>query len=404
LPPPPTPTRTQPNSPVDVTLPVAGIRGLTVTVHIPVASVPIGDPLYKVSNSTDLTLSVQDGASPVTLTFNHPVRGVRALMRVRGRFGHRLIVTANTPWPVTSTNPPAEGEVDVAGWDYPGFQTSVAPLNILSAKNDVTMVSFGSPNGDAEYFYFDLINVRVQSATLDFIRDVSSVGLQQWLRADMSQVDTPEPSAVSVWPDQSGHGNDASSVSPDPAGSPSLDIDGGHCTHVVVFNGGQSLQSNLPISGWTAMTVIMAAESSFDNSRNPRFGENAAVSWQENASWGETFFTPLQSMAFFRFGTTQPNNQPQYYRPFNIGGDFSITTAIHDERVDSLYVNGKLALRQRGKHPALSGIGSVETIGAGYNGTFFTGKIGEILIYDRALPDKEREAIEYYLKVKYGVL
>ena len=96
------------------------------------------------------------------------------------------------------------------------------------------------------------------------------------------------------------------------------------------------------------MTVIMAAESSFDDSHNPQFGENAAISWQENATWGETFFTPLQSMAFFRFGTTQPNNQPQYYRPFNIGGDFSITTAIHDERVDSLYVNGQLALRQPG--------------------------------------------------------
>jgi hypothetical protein len=80
-----------------------------------------------------------------------------------------------------------------------------------------------------------------------------------------------------------------------------------------------------------------------------------------------------------------------------------ITTAIHDEREDLLYIDGKLALKQRGKYSAIGGIGAVETIGAGYNGTFFKGKIGEILIYDHALSKKEREAVEYYLKLKYGI-
>ena len=78
-----------------------------------------GDPPYKVSNSTDLRLSLQDGATPITITFNHPVTGVRANMRVHGRFEYKLTVIANKP----SRWTPAEGEVDVSGFDFPGFQT-----------------------------------------------------------------------------------------------------------------------------------------------------------------------------------------------------------------------------------------------------------------------------------------
>jgi hypothetical protein len=43
-------------------------------------------------------------------------------------------------------------------------------------------------------------------------------------------------------------------------------------------------------------------------------------------------------------------------------------------------VNGQRVLREPCKYTTLTGIGTSETIGAGYNGTFFNGKIGEILI------------------------
>jgi hypothetical protein len=398
LPPPPTPLRNGPNGPVDVTLPVTGIPGLTVAIHIPVANMTPGEPPYQVSNSTDLTLNLQDGASPITLTFNQPVRGVRANLRVHGRFEYKLTVIANENPP--GGPPPAE--IDVSGFDFPGFQTKVAPLNVLSRQNDLTKLSFAGQGG--EDIYFELINVRVQSAGLDLSKNVPVNGLRQWLRADQGTYVVPPPGLppkISSLTDQSGNGIDA--TSPDPGNAPVLDYDGGHCTPVAEFNG-QVLNANLPIAGWTDMTIFVAAESSIDDSQYPQFGENAALSWQENAPWGETFFTPLQSKVYFRFGTGQTNNLPRYLRPLDIGGDFSITTAMHDEREDLLFVNGKVVLRQRGRYSALSGVGAVETIGGGYNGTFFKGKIGEILVYDRALSDKEREAVEYYLKVKYGVL
>jgi concanavalin A-like lectin/glucanase superfamily protein len=98
------------------------------------------------------------------------------------------------------------------------------------------------------------------------------------------------------------------------------------------------------------------------------------------------------------------NNQPIYTRPVDIGGDFSITTALHNTHTDSLYVNGLLVLQQGGKYPAISGSSPTAMIGAGPNNNRFTGNIGEILIYDRALSASERQLVEHYLRIKYGVL
>lgn len=399
LPAPPTPSRNGPNDPIEATLPVTGIPGLTATVHIPIANMTPGEPPYQISNSTDLTLSLQDGATPITLTFNRPVRGVRAVVRVRGRFGYKMTVIANNTGNSGGTPPP--GEVDISGFDFPGFQAKVAPLNILSRKNDLTTLSFAGQSG--EIFYFDLVNVRVQSADFDLASTVPVSGLVQWLRPDEGTYFAPPPvlpPKIETLTDRSGAGNNAASA--DVESAPLLDYDGEHCTPVAVFNAGETLHANLPISGLTGMTVFVAAAASADESRFPQYGENAAISWQENQSWGETFVTPLQSRVYFRFGTTQTGNMPRYRRPLHIGGDFTITSVVHDESVDSLYVNGQRVLRQPGKNTALSGIGSVETIGAGYNGTFFKGKIGEILVYNRALSNKERNAVEHYLKVKYG--
>jgi Concanavalin A-like lectin/glucanases superfamily len=151
------------------------------------------------------------------------------------------------------------------------------------------------------------------------------------------------------------------------------------------------------------MTIIMAAQTYDDRSAYPQYGENAALSWQESDSWGQTFLTPRRSSTNFRFGTSQPDNTPQYFFEVEAGGDFVINTAIHKESVDSLYVNGVLALRQRSKLVNLAGTTGLATIGAGSNNTFFTGNIGEILIYDRALPTRDREKVERYLRAKYGI-
>jgi hypothetical protein len=263
-------------------------------------------------------------------------------------------------------------------------------------------VTFQFNGNDQEYDFYRLINFRVESGSgPDLSKQIPKNGLQEWLRADRVNF-LPIPinaGSVVSWPDQSGNGSDG--APPTSSSSPILLLDAPNCTPVVSFNGSQLLKFNLPINGWTGMTVFLAAQSYADSAG---WWANQALFWNETARWGTTFFTPSQTHAFFRFGTTQVNNQPVYTRPIDIGGDFTVTTATHNTQTDSLYVNGLLVLQQGGKDLAISGTAPTATIGAGLNSAFFTGNIGEILIYDRALSASEREVVEHYLITKYGVL
>jgi hypothetical protein len=147
------------------------------------------------------------------------------------------------------------------------------------------------------------------------------------------------------------------------------------------------------------MTVFMAGQAYTDAAG---WWQNQALMWNESEPWGTTFFTPSESNVFFRFGTTQVNNQPIHPRVVNAGGDFTVTTAEHNGTVDSLWVNGQLALRQGGKEAAIAGTLPNALIGSGLLGTYFSGNIGEVIIYDRALTDAERETVQHYLTAKYG--
>jgi hypothetical protein len=105
----------------------------------------------------------------------------------------------------------------------------------------------------------------------------------------------------------------------------------------------------------------------------------------------------------FRFGTTQVGNNPSYRRPTTIGGDFSLTTAVHNQGTDSLYVNGTKVFQQSGKLPALGGTDGTGFLGRGVNNTYYNGEISEVLVYDRVLKDKEMQTVTSYLETKFGL-
>jgi Concanavalin A-like lectin/glucanases superfamily len=308
------------------------------------------------------------------------------------------------------TDPPGAeptGSVATAGTDRGDEQLITATLQIRSLHTDIMAVWIVVNADMVEGLVVDFINMRIESGSApDPALQVPAAGLREWLRADKiptSLPDTGVSTEITVpfasWPDESGKGSDA--VPAMSGGSGNLTIAGSNCTPAVSFSGPSTvLNFTLPINGWTGMTVFMAAQAAVDA---PGWWQNQALIWNESQQWGTTFFTPSQTDAFFRFGTTQVNNQPIYSRPVNVGGDFSLTTAIHDSSVDSLYVNGLLALRQKGKDPTIAGTLHTAVLGAGLLGSYFTGNIGEILIYDRALSSDEREVVEHYLISKYGI-
>lgn len=385
----------KPGVALNAAIPVAGLQDLTATVEIP-AVTPRPGALNGSSFAVNSPIALLVAANAtVTLVFNHPVKGVSVSIGISGRFNRGVRMRAYVSPDSIALPVPPDAEVTASAFDFPSpGDVATAPLQIRSATASIRAVVIQFTGDGFEYFSYEVINLRVEDASApDPSKQVPANGLKQWLRADTVLSNVNFYPRFPSWPDQSGNHADATS----PDGVLALP-DGPNCAAAVLV--GDKLSANLPINGWTGMTIFFVSKS---NSDVGGWWENQALYWEESESWGATFLTPSQTNAFFRFGTTQTNNQPIYARPVNVGGDYTLTTAIHDGNTDRLYVNGVLALRQGGKRAVISGVTSTEWIGAGLNNTFFSGSIGEILVYDRALSGTEREIVEHYLMKKFGL-
>ncbi|MEK7675014.1 MAG: Ig-like domain-containing protein [Verrucomicrobiota bacterium] len=221
-------------------------------------------------------------------------------------------------------------------------------------------------------------------------------GLALWLKADAGT--TLNGATVSEWADQSGQGRMA--VQPTAANQPAL-VPTELGKPALRFDGvNDFLAFNLPVNGLDGLTIFLVA-----NNRRDIAGTgpaNAAIFWNETASWGTVYLGPFQSHVNFRFGTTQTGNQPTFSYPAPVGSDYLITTALKDRSTDSLYVNGELLWTDAFKSFPIAGCRDFGNLGRGYNdNTYFPGDFLEVLVYTRALTDAERQDVEQYLHAKY---
>ena len=375
------------SAPITVTLPVTGVAGLTVQLTIPSLQAYDSGPVYTVNSGT-LTLL---GFNPsnfvlLSLQFSSPVTGVGLVAQSAGRETNFSLQTD------VSEAAPHNFQNTVGNYtESPNFFGLPLQQVSLGAGFSTAYVTNSSEGGS-------ISNLRVQSASAyaSALKSVPTQGLQQWLRSESANGFC----CFSIWPDESGSGHDATQTVPgnQPVG---VQADGGACKSAFSFRGKEFFNFNLPIDGWSQMTVFMVAKSAVDPLSGSWSSEAAAILWNENASWGNTFVTPYQADVSFRFGTTQVNNQPVYARPVAIGQDFTITRAVHNGSTDSLYVNGLLALSQGNKSSVLHGTTGAGFIGQGVNNTFFNGEISEILVYNRVLTANEAASVESYLRNKF---
>jgi hypothetical protein len=381
------------SAPITVTLPVTGVAGLTVQLTIAALQDVFG-PVYTVNNGT-LTFQGIPASNGVLLSlqFSSPVTGVGLVAQSAGRGTNFSLQTD------VSTDMPHEFQNTVGNDTQPPYHFGL-PLQQVSLSAGFSTAYVTTTNG-FEFGGSSISNVRVQSASAyaSALKSVPTQGLQQWLRSESAP--SQFVGGVSIWPDQSGSGHDATQTVPgnQPNG---VQADGSACKSAFNFAGNQFFNFNLPIDGWNQMTVFVVAKSAVDPLSGTWPSDAAAIFWNENASWGNTFVTPYQADVSFRFGTTQVNNQPIYTRPVAIGQDFTITRAVHNSSTDSLYVNGFLALSQGNKNSVLNGMTGTGYIGQGVNHTFFNGEISEILVYNRVLSANEVVSVESYLRNKFG--
>ena len=229
-------------------------------------------------------------------------------------------------------------------------------------------------------------------------------GCVLWLDADDKEAIVESSGAVSTWLDKSGNGNHASQSTG--TKQPAYSDNGMNGRGIITFdastydtlNAGDS--STIDVAG--SITIITASRIADDiasgsdintvhkdNQYSCRIQdvENGTITWADSQSW-----------SYANFG-------------FHSAGLYPSKTAIVTQMRDSSiatecsgYVNGKQVYNKS------HGSGDITTTGydcyiGSYNngGGWWDGQINEVLIYNRALSDTERQSIEYYLSRKWAI-
>jgi hypothetical protein len=397
-----------PTRPVTATLPVTGVPGLTASVTIPALSLPpdgaTGKPAYTVlGDKLHLNGLDANGNTNISISFSKPVRGVSAEANSVGEFPFTASLSAGGPISIGS----------VAGTDSFTFAPSWgdnfypvgAPVQVRITEVPVSTISMNlsTPLGIHGYDEADWTNVRIESGTApDLAQGVPSDGLSLWLASDT--VVNGKINNSQTWYDQSPVGQDASIASaPYPQPAPFFGTySASTCRPVYSFTGNEYLNFQRTISGWNQMTILLVAKA--DQTPATLYtSQNAAIFWQENQSWGNTYLSPYAGYVTWRFGTTKTNTDHIYQRPATTGGDLDITMSVHDGGTESLWINGERVQQFSGNLPALGGTTGAAVLGEGLSGTPFNGRMAEVMVWNRTLTDAERVAVDAYLKTKYGI-
>jgi hypothetical protein len=396
LPKPPTTSIGSSSAPFNATLPVEGVAGLTVQITIPPLQSAGSGPLYTVAEGVLALNGIPANKEELLqLQFSKPIAGV-GLQASIGSRGESFSLETNDVAPNAPPTSVTTAGVQTVGYFHDSdvlqaVQTSFAGGNTLSSA---LLKSTGGGSGSAQ-----VSNLRVQMGDSTASTTVPRQGLQQWLMSESAN--DPFAGSASLWPDQSGNGHDATQTVT--ANQPNQTLqDGNNCRGAFLFYNNEYFNFSLPIDGWSQMTIFLVAKS-FENPPSGSYAsQSAAIFWDENALWGNTFVNPYQSNVPFRFGTTQVNNQPIYTRPLTIGQDFTVTRAVHNGATDSLYVDGLLTLHRDGNYAVLNGTSGTGYLGRGLNNTYFHGEISEVLVYNRVLSANENATVESYLRNKFG--
>ena len=230
-----------------------------------------------------------------------------------------------------------------------------------------------------------------------------TIGLAAWFRADVGTA--IEGGKVAQWQDQSGHARHALQLNP--AARPTLAAGAVGGKPALRFDGASNVMSfDCPVNGLPAMTIILVAWSSKNQSFG-QLGNYAALQWPESGPWGGVFLSPQQIYVPWRFGTSQFGNTSSWDRPGGTPAGWTVSTVKKDGTKEELFVQGVSVLSTKDRFPAIAHTQDTATIGAGTESRgnalkFYPGDIAEILVFTRAISEAERDAIERYLRGKYG--
>ena len=249
---------------------------------------------------------------------------------------------------------------------------------------------------------FSMNSVSVLASGTDSSEDIAQDNLKLWLKADDGV--TESNGVVSSWKNQV----DSSEFLPvnDTAGV-TLNADGETGYKYLKFDGTEALKG---IAGnyndKEEITIIVVGEYEGTDPRKDSYADvNTALFWEESGDWGSMSLAPFKEQVLMRFGVGSSAGVSRYNRVET--AELSVSTAIKNKGTHTLLVDGEEVLSETGKREKTSGISENMYIGRGKSAgqySYFTGKIAEVLVYDRALSAEESEKVHKYLLEKYNIV
>jgi len=158
-------------------------------------------------------------------------------------------------------------------------------------------------------------------------------------------------------------------------------------------------------NGLTAMSVVTVTLPT--SNPNANMDRGAVVSLGENGSWAGMYVGPGSTSIAARFGgqtagTGVTNVGSSWNRPATITS-LTTTVVVNNAGSHLFYSDGSLASTTTGKRTPMGGLTSTLTVGSNAGSPYFTGRVAEILIYDRALTATEVAQIQAYIEEKYSL-
>jgi alpha-tubulin suppressor-like RCC1 family protein len=257
---------------------------------------------------------------------------------------------------------------------------------LLAATQYFYRIRVSNFAGDSAYSNEVAVTTPASGATLPMS------GIKLWLRADLGVV-ADSNNLVTTWTDESGNGNSA--LSPGTAAAPLAVSNAISGKPALRFNG-QSTSLNLPnfLEGAAAAEafVILRASSAMPGGNRGlwSFGSNYRNAYpQGDGQIVDDFGTTDR----YSFVPTAPINEQHLY---NVVSSATEWTSRMNGSVQFTTASNAVGFWP---WPVLGSGGAV----SGYGSTNFDGDIAEVLIYDHALTQSERDAVTAYCKEKYGL-
>jgi Concanavalin A-like lectin/glucanases superfamily len=255
--------------------------------------------------------------------------------------------------------------------DFSGLQSSVTVT--LGAGQPVLVVLDGWRVASGAY-------------RLNITQAIPTAGMHLWLRTDAGI--TLNGNNVARWVDQSGNGRSAAMTIA--ARQPAYVLGGLNGWPVLRFAGAQSMVLDAATAPTTYTVFVVGKNSRADESFSMILGPggsnpNNQLRWENG---NQAMFVGLG------------NNLPVTNATVGNTRTYHALALRYDGSTISSYRDG--VLRSSSSH-STTGPWRLNQIGAYYDSFFMTGDLAEILIFNRALTEAERQSIGVYLRSKYGL-